>query len=63
MKRLERDIIRFCDGRRRRTIFEENGEYFAKFHGGMVKVYKDSYGVWYQTGGENEVYYPDRDNL
>lgn len=62
MKRVERDIIRFCDGRRRRTIFEEDGKFYAKFHGGMVEVKKDKLGVWYQ-GGQYEIHNTDRKDI
>jgi hypothetical protein len=47
MKRVERDIVRFSDGfRARRTIFIEDGEFYAKRFGDFAKVEKDSFGVW-----------------
>ena len=47
MKRFTRDIIRFTDGyRARRTVFEENGRFFAKRFGGLVEIDKDVFGVW-----------------
>ena len=47
MKRFTRDIIRFCDGyRARRTVFEEQGKFYAKRFGGMVEIIKDDFGVW-----------------
>lgn len=47
MQRVTRDRIYFCEvcETHRRTIFEEDGRFYVKWHGGFVEV-ENSKGYW-----------------